>query len=275
MPNAAWKDLSTSDHSDEVVLAVDFDATGRPEARFADLVANLKVDLTVRESVPPEGASEAARDTAGYLAHWAGPLAEQRPRVRAVLGFCAGSVYAAALAERIGRWQETPPQLVLFDPELITPVSVLWQFQKVVGFLPPLISDTELAEARAEGQRLHDEIQDVAQLKTEFLRLTRAICTPAFTRFGLDEKRREEVFDLFRSFLGYLAAAAGIDPADQWRTAVAYSSATPLSGLRGMRSSGRDVVVGREIEVAVEHAAMLADEGLAAEVSDLLNGPWH
>lgn len=270
--NGAWKQLVTTGNSGEIVLAVDFDGTGRQEARFSDLVANWKVDVDVWESVPPDGVSEAARDATGYVDHWMRPIDARRPSVRAVMGFCAGSVYAAALAERIGRWQETEPLLVLFDPELIIPQTVMWQFQKVMGFLSPLISDEEIAAARAEGQRLHDELQDVAALKVEYVRLMREICGPAFTRLGLEEKRCEELFALFRSFLNYLATAGQLDPTERWRSAVAYSSSTPLSGLRGMRASGRGdgVVVGREVEIDADHATLLADKNLAAEVSDLL-----
>jgi hypothetical protein len=80
------------------------------------------------------------------------------------------------------------------------------------------------------------------------------------------------LFSVFESFLSYLAAASQIDPLPQWRDAVAYSSASPLSGLHAMRSAGLDITVGREIGVETDHGTMLADKDLATAVADLLNG---
>lgn len=270
--DGAWRTLLASEHSRDVVLAVDFDVTGRPEARFTDLVARLKTDVNIWESVPLDGSS-AACEAADYVRHWMRRIEAERPPVRAIMGFCAGSVYAAELADRIGRWQDPEPLLVLFDPELIVRQSLLWQFQKIIGYLAPFVSDEQVAAARAKGQLLHDEAGDVAVLRTAFIGLMREVCEPVFAGAGLDAKRREEFFGMFSSFLSYLAAASELDPVTRWGSAVAYSSSTPFSGLRGVRAAGLHdgLLVGREIEIETEHARMLADERLAVEVSDLLN----
>jgi hypothetical protein len=259
-----------------LILAVDFDTTGRPEARFSDLVANLAPGYEVRETLPPSAGTADAASGEGYVAHWAREIERDKPRVRALLGFCAGSVYAAALAERITAWQEAAPRLILFDPELIRPQSLMWQFHKVVGFMAGVISDAEIAEARAAGQRVYDETTEVAALKDGLMRLVREIGDPAFARAGLDKPRREELLGVFDAFMSYLAAASDIDPGEAWRSAVAYSSASPLSGLNGMRSAGLtspgEALVGEEIRIETEHATMLADKNLAIAVSELL-GP--
>ncbi|GAA2157713.1 hypothetical protein GCM10009760_60080 [Kitasatospora kazusensis] len=273
--SGSWKTLVEGGGSGGIVLAVDFDTTGRPEARFSDLVANLRTDLAVWETVPPAAGSEYARSGAGYVDCWAQRLEAERPQIKALLGFCAGSVYAAALAERIASWQQAEPLLVIFDPEVSVSQTLMWQYHKVVGFMSSVISDEDVATAREAGLQLHNRTPEIGPLKDGLIRLIREIGEPAFTRVGLDEARREELFSVFESFLCYLAAASDIDPLDRWRSAVAFSSASPLSGLRAMRASGVGgdrLAVAREIEIDVEHGSMLADKGLAEAVSELLNG---
>ncbi|MFI9274301.1 hypothetical protein ACIGXM_26860 [Kitasatospora sp. NPDC052896] len=273
--SGSWKTLVDGGESAGIVLAVDFDTTGRPEARFSDLVANLRTDFGVWETAPPAAGTEHARTGVGYLDYWTRRLAAERPPVKAVLGFCAGAVYAAALAERVAGLQRTEPLLVIFDPEISVAQTLMWQYHKVVGFMSSVISDQDVAAAREAGQRVHEQTPEIGALKVGLTRLIREIGEPAFSRVGLDATRREELFVVFESFLSYLAAASEIDPLERWRSAVAFSSASPLSGLRAMRSSGvaaGRLAVAREIEIDVEHGAMLADKELAEAVSGLLDG---
>lgn len=272
--SSAWKNLSKGENSRNspgIVLAVDFDTTGRPEARFSDLVANLGSEFAVWETVPPPASAPQAAGGAGYLEHWTGALPAAGP-VHALLGFCGGAIYASALAEEIGRRQGRVPKLVLFDPELSTAQTLIWQFHKVIGFLSAVLSQEQIAEARAVGQRAYEQIPDVMPLKDELLRLMREFGEPALLTAGLDEPRREELYAVFETFLSYLAAASQIDPLPGWRNAVAYSSTSPLSGLNAMRSAGLEIEVGVEIGVDTDHGTMLADKELAAAVADLLNG---
>ncbi|TDD94231.1 hypothetical protein [Actinomadura rubrisoli] len=267
--SAAWKTLAESENSAGIILAVDFDTTGRPEARFSDLVAHMGPGHTVWESVPPPGGTLGPDD---YIEHWAAPIEAGRRPVRALTGFCAGAVYAAALAERIRAVQDTEPRLILFDPELSTAQTLMWQYHKVMGFMSAVLSADEIAEARAAGQRLHDRDPEVGALKDALIALARETGEPALTKAGLDEARREELFEVFESFLGYLAAAGRIDPLPEWRKAIAFSSASPLSGLNAMRASGLggEVTVAEEIGIDVDHGTMLAHAGLAASFTALL-----
>jgi hypothetical protein len=270
-----WKTLTPDSSSDELVLAVDFDTTGRPEARFSDLVTNLQTDLSIWESVPPPAGTPAAESAAGYIDLWAGSIEQEKPRVRALLGFCAGSVYAAALAERIAAIQDDAPLLLLFDPEITVSQTLMWQFYKVMGFMSGTISDAEVAQAREAGQRVHDQSSEIVALKRDLVALVRRIGEPAFTRVGLDSARQDELFSVFEAFMSYLAAASEINPIERWRTATAFSSMSALSGLRGMRSSGIEGVdqisLAQEIEIDTDHGNMLANKGLARLVSEILN----
>lgn len=271
----AWKVLADGTESDGIVIAVDFDTTGRPEARFTDLVANLKTDLGVRETIPPERGTEFARTGAGHVDFWASRIeAEQRP-VRAVFGYCAGAVFAAPLAERIAERQGGEPLLVLFDPEVSVPQTLLWQFHKVVGLMGSVATAEEIETVREAGARVYEKDPTIGALRDGLIALVREIGEPAFTRAGLGPSRRAELFDAFDSFMGFLAAAAEIDPFARWRSAIAISSASPTSGLNGIRASGVGadrVSVAREIRFDVEHATMLADAEIAAAVTELLRG---
>jgi hypothetical protein len=267
-----WRTLVDGANADSegVVLAVDFDTTGRVEARFADLVANMGPAFEVRESVPPPALAGRQLSGADYVDHWAAPLEAERPRVHAVLGFCGGAIYAAPIAERVGRIQGRTPELILFDPELSTAQTLFWQFHKIMGFLAGTLSAQQIAEAREIGQAAFDRIPEAVPLKDELMRQMRELGGPALVALGLDEKRREELFGVFESFLSYLAAASEIDPREAWSTAVAFNSATPLSGLNAMRSSGVQVTVGKEVGIEAEHGTLLSDKGVAAAVLELL-----
>ncbi|WP_329224135.1 hypothetical protein [Streptomyces canus] len=266
-----WKTLVKDEKSQGIVLAVDFDTTGRPEARFADLVANLGPGFEVWESVPPAAGSDYERTGADYVEHWMRRLEAERPPVRALMGFCGGAIYAAALAKRVGELQGTQPPLVLFDPELSTAQTLFWQYHKVIGFLTDVLSTDQITQAREMGQQAYDKITEAVPLKNELMRLMWEFGEPALIAAGLDQTRRAELFGVFDSFLCYLAAASEINPLQEWRSAVAYSSNSPLSGLNAMRTAGVDIVVAQEIPVSTDHGIMLADKDLAARVTDLLN----
>src|SRR5258708_38722188 len=108
----AWTHISGSG-GDSVVLAVDFDGSGRREATFRDLVKLLPEDLDVWHAVPPEDSHVPGLPPEHYVDWWRGGTG--RP-VRAVLGYCAGSVYASALADALEADRGARPPGVLFHP---------------------------------------------------------------------------------------------------------------------------------------------------------------
>src|SRR5690349_16843380 len=142
-----WRVLAEPDHAERVILAIDFDATGRPEARFSDLAPRLKVDCAFWETVPPDLKTERTASGEAYVDYWWAAF-ERRPRpVAAVMGFCGGAVYAAALSERVAAWQGSEPLLLLFDPEIAVPQTLVWQFHKVVGYLAGTLPPEDIERA--------------------------------------------------------------------------------------------------------------------------------
>ncbi|MEU1313377.1 hypothetical protein ABZ419_31405 [Streptomyces cinnamoneus] len=268
-----WRVLADG-NTDDIVLAVDFDATGRPEARFTDLVAAMGPGLTVWETVPQSMGAEIGLTGEGYVERWAEEVRASGRRVSAVMGFCVGSVYAAPLAERIGQWQGEAPRMVLFDPEQASPLSMYWQFLKVIELMSSVLTPAETAVARAAGQAAQQANHDnLPQLGTELLKQFKEIGDLAFDRLGLDAERRAEVSVTFGSFISYLSAAGQLDPFADWRKAVAISSASPTSGLNAARSAapgGEVDMVAEELRFTAEHTELLRDPEVARAVGDLL-----
>ncbi|MGN2364020.1 hypothetical protein [Streptomyces luridiscabiei] len=263
-----WRVLGNAE-AHELVLAVDFDATGRAEGRFTDLAAGLAgLPFSIRETVPQEAGTGAGGP--GPVERWLEEVAADGRPVRAVFGFCVGGVYAGAIAQRIAERQGRAPALVLFDPEQSGPLTLYSQFHKVLDSMSTLLSDEETAQATAEARRAHELHTEMAPLGAQLLDVYQRIAKPVFDRLGLDEKRQEEFTAVFALFVGYLIAAEEIDPLPAWREAVVVTSSSPTSGLNGSRGAGRDIAVRRELRVDVPHVDLLRDPGVTRTVAELL-----
>ncbi|MFF5256848.1 hypothetical protein ACFY4K_33050 [Streptomyces leeuwenhoekii] len=270
----SWRVL-TDDKSGDIVLAVDFDATGRPEARFTDLVTAMGPGITVWETVPQSmGGADVGLTGEGYIGRWAEEVRASGRQVSAVMGFCVGSVYAAPLAERIGQWQREAPRMILFDPEQASPLSMYWQFLKVIELMSSVLSPAEAAEAREAGRLAQQENEnDLPRLGAELLKQFQESGGLAFDRLGLDAERRAEVSVTFGSFISYLSAAGQLDPFADWRKAIAISSASPTSGLNAARAAapgGEVDMVAQELRFGAQHTELLRDPEVARAVADLI-----
>src|SRR5438477_56086 len=67
------------------------------------------------QAAPVRWGQEAGLTGADQAERWLDGIRASGLRVRALLGFCGGGVYAAVMADVIARWQDRP-HLVLFDP---------------------------------------------------------------------------------------------------------------------------------------------------------------
>jgi hypothetical protein len=264
--SGGWKTLV--DGIGGVVLAVDFDGTGRPEARFADLVANLAGgEYSVWQTTQPDLATA---ERGAFRTHWIRRLLDERPEILAIFGYCAGSVYAADLADGLAAALGVRVPLVLFDPETVDADALLVEFKQAIGFLAGTIPQPEIDAFIETAIRVRDRHAELGPLCDELLALVREVGAPALDRAGLPEALREELIELLSSFMRYLAAAsADVDPWDQWSTAVVFTSTSPLSGLNAMRAA-HPVEVGHEIPVDVDNMRLLADPAVARAVDEIL-----
>jgi hypothetical protein len=269
----AWKVLSAESRP-ETILAMDFDVTGRPQAGFGELTANLTTGYSVWLSLPPDADTGKDLDETAYLDRWlAGPRSSGTP-IRAVFGYCVGAVYAAAVAEQVASWQSTPPMLVLFDPEPAVKLSLYSQFRNVLSLLTTIVPAERMEEAYEAGRLAHETTGDMDTMAKSLITIFDDLSTEVLGHAGLDEISRRELTGTFLAFMTYLTTAGRLDPFPAWRSATALSSASPANGLNAIRSYSTGEpgpLVAAEIRFTADHIGLLRSPDVAAAVTKLLD----
>lgn len=256
---SGWKVLAEGP-GPELVLAVDFATTGRSDSSFSDLVPRLGGRYTVWETRQPDtGEGMSAED---YLAWWTREVEESGRTVRAVLGYCAGSVFAGELASRVAAGQAEPPRFLMVDPEVPTPDALHRDFDAMLGQFASVLSAGELAAARQAAATALATAPGFAALGSELVRIFREQAGTAFAREELDMDLLEEFAAVFRSFVSYLDAARGIDPAAAWSAATAVNSLQPTEGA---------LLAARSVAVPVDHVDILRSDLTAGAVEEILS----
>ncbi|GGW43370.1 hypothetical protein [Streptomyces griseoloalbus] len=259
---SGWKVLNPGRGGGGLVLAVDFATTGRSDSAFSDLAPRLDPALALWETRQPAGT---ARPTAeDYLALWDGEAAADGRTVRAVLGYCAGSVFAGELAARIAARQGEAPHLVLFEPEVPAPAGLYRDFAAMMNQFASVLTADEVSAAQQEADAARRDAVDFGDYGGILERIFMERAGAAFTREELDTELLDEFVAVFRSYVSYLDAARRVDPAAAWRTGTAVSSRTPSAGA---------ALAGRTVDVDVDHADMLRD-GRVAEVVNGIIGTY-
>ncbi|MEY9488915.1 hypothetical protein RKD26_004709 [Streptomyces calvus] len=255
---SGWKVLGPGRAGGELVLAVDFATTGRSDSAFTDLAPRLDRALAVWETRQPAGDGLPAED---YLALWDGEAAADGRRVRAVLGYCAGSVFAGELAARVAARQDEAPHLVLFEPEVPEPAGLYRDFAAMMNQFASVLTAEEVSAAQQEADAARTGDVDFGAYGDVLVRIFMERAGAAFAREELDTELLDEFVAVFRSYVSYLDAARRIDPAAAWRTATAVGSRTPSQGA---------ALAGRNIGIDVDHCDMLRDERVAEAVNRIL-----
>jgi hypothetical protein len=254
-----WRVLSEA-AAEDVVLVCDFPTQIRPEAGFAHFAPLLQPARTVWEAVPPPAGSEVGWSNEDYLRYWLDALGDVK--VDAVMGFCAGCVFASAVTERVAQRQGTTPKLVVFDPEQPTGGALYAQYHRGAELFGAVLSKDEVAEILARGQKLLADNDDVQVFGPALSRLYAEVGDAAFARVGLDPVRRAELSATFASFVSWVVAADQIDPVPAWASATAITSQT--------RGTAADLA-SREIPLDVAHVDLLRSPIVAGAVSELLS----
>lgn len=254
--------------TDGIVLAVDFPGTGRREAGFTDLAERLDVPYALWETLPPPLASGTTLTGAEWIDRWmAGVEASGRP-VRAVMGFCAASPYAAVLAHCVGALQGEMPDTVFFDPDVPQEFFLYWQYQQIMErFLPDLTAE-ETAAARQRGEQAREQADDLTGLGARLSRLFREYGEPACHRAGLDDERTAEFLGGFTTYVSFVCGSSQISAQQPEALVAAWSTATAVTSA-GSGDAGR--LVAKEVPFpGIAHVDLLATEEVAAAVSALL-----
>ncbi|WRZ87660.1 hypothetical protein OHB54_45970 [Streptomyces sp. NBC_01007] len=273
-PISSWNILSQGENG-ELVIAVDFPASGRLQADFDELANRLPGGHAFwRTAASPTGLLSGISGDE-YIKPWLDEVKASGKTVRGVLGYCVGSVYAALLAERIAEIQDEAPALILFDPELTHPDTVYWQFYMVVESLKQILSPEEAEQLREAGRAALEEAASIKEL-AEILggRFHDAVAI-ACDRIGLGEEFVEELEEMFGAFLTYLSVAEQIDPLPVWARATALCSSAADNGLNRVRNKilhTQDKLVAEEVVFAgVEHADLLRTDDVAKATTELLS----
>jgi len=259
----AWRVLNEG-RSADVVLAVDFNIAGRQEAGFADLVPRLDPAQAVWETDPPLVGDDFGLSGAQYVDRWAAAVRGTGRPVRAVLGFCAGSVFAQELANRVDAWQGATVPLILVDPEIPVSASVQGQFHRAVDHMLSVLTPAERAATQDAAMRALAEDPDLAVFGARLMKIFREAGQLAFDRVGLGAPLQEEVFTTVSSFISFVVAAAELDPVPGWARATAVASRTEGSGT-GVEH------VARVLPFPVEHVDLLRDEAVGGAIASLLS----
>jgi hypothetical protein len=256
---SGWKILNPGGQGGDLVLAVDFATTGRSDSGFSDLAPRLDPALAVWETRQPAGATGLPAED--YLALWDGEAASSGRTVRAVLGYCAGSVFAGELAARIAARQGEAPSLVLFEPEVPAPAGLYRDFAAMMNQFASVLSPDEVTAAQQEADAARLDAVDFGGYGDVLVRIFMERAGAAFAREELDTELLDEFVAVFRSYVSYLNAARQIDPAVTWRAGTAVSSRTPSEGA---------ALAGRNVDVDVDHAEMLRDGRVAEVVNEII-----
>lgn len=257
----SWKVLNEGDEG-AVILAVDYNRTGRPEAGFSELVPKLDKSWAVWETLPPTSGEPAGTTGDRYVDRWIGECRTIGRPIRAVLGYCAGSVFASVMADRIGEWQGEPPVIIVFDPEMPVASGLYDDFIRATEQFESFLSAEYLARARQEGaDAMLEHGDDLEMLGPIFVRIFGESAEIAFRRIGVVGDFCEQLVGAFETYVSYLVAA--------WRLELATATATAITSSAAGNDAGLAV---KEIRFDIDQKDLLRDARVALAVMDVLGG---
>lgn len=207
-----------------LVVAVDFDLTSRGEAGFRDLATLLPEPVTVWLTAQPPASVADTASGAAYTAWWWDRLAASGAQIDAVLGYCAGSVFACALADEVARRQGRRPATVVFNPGRPTRDSVFRDMRSTLTSLSSLSAAERDDLIGAASALLEEWPRDIPSILDRLLALYRDAASDAFERVGIAPDVGAELIDVFASYTAYLRAASSIAPHPHWSSATAVIS---------------------------------------------------
>lgn len=249
--------------SGRLVLAVDFDGTGRQEATFRELVRLLPdgLGLDVWHAVPPRDPGDLTPDS--YLRWWLETPEREARKVEAVFGYCAGSVFACALADVLETRQGRRPAVVLFNPGPPSVATVSRDLGGAIRGMEALTGEERDALHRRVAELREEHGEDFEKVGKRFAELYREASKVVFERWEVDEDVGEELTGLFRAYVAYLAAARALVPAESWGSAASLTAAE-------QRGSG---FTDHEVVFDLPRGELLRSPDVASAVGGLLQAP--
>jgi hypothetical protein len=254
---------------DELVVTADFAATGRPTATFHELVDLLQVDVNIWETAPVPYGHERGVTGADQVDRWERDIRDSTRPVRAVIGFCAGNVYAGELARRIGGWQE-PPRLIVLDPGRANRPMLREHVEGLLGRLASTFGPDEIEAVRARIREADASRPDPLDLVDELAELCREVVVPALMRAYHSKQASLDFITIVIGYMYWLAGATQLDPRPAWASATALNSNSTNYGIYLTPAEQRDGLVASITHYDVTHGNMMRTPEVAAAVDLLL-----
>lgn len=268
MPDSGSWDVVFDADSDQIVLGVDFPVTRRPEAGFAELAARIGPGYRFLQTKPPAARPGQRLCGDAYVGPWIEGIQHSRHRVRAVLGYGVGSVYAAAIATGISPGQQAP-EVILFDPQFASKKLLGAEFHKEISAISPLLSDDEIERTRKAATEICGSAGDVANAAAELAGTYWEISSAAYERVGLGGACSRKFIASFESYISWLSVADQIDPSPAWQQSTTIVS-SDYAELPDRESLVDGSIIGRMIPFDAGHADLLRSNSVASAVLDLL-----
>jgi hypothetical protein len=212
MASVRWRELREGTDS-RVIVAMDF-GPGRRAASFADLARELGPGPALLQPAFDSAKGELLKHTAAeHVNARVDDLLRQGLRLVGVLGYCAGSSLAWALADTYAERKGTRPPVVLLDPQLIDGAALYANFESAVESFADVTEPAEMAAVRAlaraaisEDQALGDPVALVSTVAAAYER----VVSGAAEQLGGDDELTEQFTAHFRSYLSYLTLTAQV-----------------------------------------------------------------
>jgi hypothetical protein len=269
MPDlACWEVISGAD-SGRVVLGVDVPAARR-RASFAELSAGIGPRYRFLRARPLPVPSARRQRGEADVSRWIEGIREEPQLVLAVLGYCVGSVCAAAIAADIARWQPMP-KVILFDPQFASSKYLALEFLREIDAISSLLSDQEIEYTRKAAAEITGRAGcDLADAAAEMALIYGELGSLAFERVGIGSAYNDRFITPFNSYISWLSAAEGIDPSSVWKRSTAIISSDYAGLAPGNRAADDDGAVSQQIRFDVAQDDLLRSHSVARAVVGLL-----
>lgn len=273
MPNSGSWDVICGPRCDQLVLSVDFPDVKRHDADFVELARRIGAGYRFLRTKPPYVSPGQRFSGAAYVGPWIEDIQQDRGPVLAVLGYCVGSVYAAAITAAISRWQQEP-KVILFDPQFASVALLGREFHREINAISAFLSDREIEQIRSSVATITEsatDVADVADVAAEMVEAYWEISSPAYERVGLGDARGNQVISSFESWMSWISVADQINPGRTWKrsTAIISSDYVELPNRKSL-VDGSSGLIGQRIPFNVGHANLLRSDCVAEAVLNLL-----
>lgn len=257
-----WKVLTTHE-SGRIVLAVDF-AQGRSAASFGDFAQLLDIGAGVAEPQVAEPAEsfEPAADPARYLGPWLDGIAAHLDAVTGVVGYCAGTSFAARIADHIAEKVAREPRLIMLNPVGVSLRTLGAEFVGAVRGLGDGLTASELDDCvRYRDSVVADGAGDLVGVAWDFVAKYRTSVEATVRRYELDDEVVDELSSRFAVYLDYLLAAGTLPlESSRCRAEVLYDNTYDVEPVYSQRC----------VRIDVGDGSLLNDPGVAGICSAIL-----